>query len=629
MRRFEYLIVVCAFFMCALAAAQLPPSNHIWIITEENHSYEEVIGNSSMPYINSLASKYALATEYYSTQHNSLSALMWLVAGQMVTSDDQAQGCFDVDNVVRELLAKNLTWKTYQEDLPYAGFQGLSYANYVRRHNPLIDFTDTCAQSQMYNSVPYTQLAVDIAEKQTPNYAYITPNLQDDGHDGTLAQADAWLAANVPTLLALPEFQPGGDGMLFIVFDEGGLGGDNRCSTRISQGCGGRVATLLIGPQVKPGYQSTTQYMHPNLLNTVCEAMSLQSCPMEGAVFGAMSDFFNTVLIATPFQGAVVKSPVHIQATANNDSQVYAMQVYVDNQLAYQQSGTAIDTSIKMKKGPHSVVVQSWDVNGGIHKSAINLTVRQQAVIVSSPAPGATVGSPVLFQAAGTGGHFISMELFVDGVEQDQVSGHTISTSLDVSEGQHQVVIKGITVKGEVDTTFPANVVSPSITITSPAPGASLYSPIPLQATAQSPNGLAAMQIYVDNQLTYEATGWGFNLPLEIPSGGQHNIVIQSWDEQGNVTKQAVNVNIIPVIVSIATPNNNQNVSSPVPVQASASGPNVIAMQVYIDQGLAYTTGGNTINTSINVVAGQHYLQVKAWDSGGGTWTSGVNINVK
>ena len=629
MRRFDYLIVVCAFFMCALAAAQLPPSNHVWIITEENHSYEEVIGNSSMPYINSLASKYALATEYYSTQHNSLSALMWLVAGQMVTSDDQAQGCFDVDNVVRELLARNLTWKAYEEDLPYAGFQGLSYANYVRRHNPLIDFTDSCAQSQMYNSVPFTQLAVDIAEKQTPNYAYITPNLQDDGHDGTLAQADAWLAANVPTLLVLPEFQPGGDGLLFIVFDEGGLSGDNRCSARISQGCGGRVATLLIGPQVKPGYRSTTQYMHPNLLNTVCEAMRLQSCPMEGAVFGAMSDFFNTVSITTPFQGAVVKSPVHIQANTNNNSPVYAMQVYVDNQLAYQQEGGAIDTSIKMKKGPHNVVVQSWDVNGGVHKTAINLTVKQQAVIVSSPAPGASLGSPVLFQAAATGGRVNSMELFADGVEQDQVSGHTISTSLNLSEGQHQVVIKGITAKGEVDTTFPVNVVSPSITITSPAPGASLYSPIPLQATAQSPNGLAAMQVYVDNQLTYEATGWGFIFPLEIPTGGEHSIVIQSWDELGNVTKQAVSVNIIPVIVSIATPTNNQNVSSPVPVQASASGPNVIAMQVYIDQGLAYTTGGNTINTSINVVTGQHYLQVKAWDSGGGTWTSGVNINVK
>ena len=228
MRRFLYVLVVVCSLICSFATAQVPQSNHIWLITEENHSYEEVIGNSSMPYFNGLASKYALATQYYSTQHNSLSALMWFVAGQMVTSDDQSQGCFDVDNVVREVLARNLTWKAYQEDLPYPGFQGLSYANYVRRHNPLIDFTDSCAQSQMYNSVPFSQLAQDIAQQQTPNYAYITPNLQHDAHDGTLAQADAWLSTVVPTLLALPEFQPGGDGLLFIVWDEGGLGDDNR-----------------------------------------------------------------------------------------------------------------------------------------------------------------------------------------------------------------------------------------------------------------------------------------------------------------------------------------------------------------------------------------------------------------
>ena len=30
----------------------VPRSKHVWIITEENHSYEKVIGNTSMPYYN-------------------------------------------------------------------------------------------------------------------------------------------------------------------------------------------------------------------------------------------------------------------------------------------------------------------------------------------------------------------------------------------------------------------------------------------------------------------------------------------------------------------------------------------------------------------------------------------------
>jgi len=86
-----------------------------------------------------------------------------------------------------------LTWKSYQVDLPYPGFLGLYNLNYMRRHNPLIDFTDACTSTQRINSVPFTQLAADITNKSTPNYAYITPNADQDAHNGTLAQADQWL----------------------------------------------------------------------------------------------------------------------------------------------------------------------------------------------------------------------------------------------------------------------------------------------------------------------------------------------------------------------------------------------------------------------------------------------------
>jgi len=620
-------LCVCLLVVCALAAAQVPPSSHIWIITEENHSYEELIGNPSMPYFNGLAANYGLAVQYYATQHNSLSSLMWLVTGQKVTDDDNAQACFDVNNVVRQLLARNLTWRAYQEDLPYAGFQGLSSGNYVRRHNPLIDFTDTCAQSQMYFSVPFSDLAGDIAHKQTPNYAYITPNLQHDAHDGSLAQADSWLSGNVPAILGLPEFKSGGDGLLFIVFDEGGLGGDNRCSSRVSNGCGGRVATLLIGPQVKQRYQSSTLYSHPNLLHTVCEAMRLSACPMEGSVFRSMSDFFNTVDIATPFSGATVASPVSIRASASGNP-VNAMQVYVDNQLAYQQNAGQINASIPMSGGHHYVVVQSWDTAGGIHKSGVDVNVQNEAIVVSSPAPNAVLGSSVSFKAAGQGGSFNSMSLFVDGVEQYKVSGSSLDTTLSMSKGSHKIAIKGVTSKGEVDTSFSIKVIASTIKVASPKPGASIYSPIPVYAVAQSPNGVSAMQIYVDNQLTYEASGWGLILPLSLPHAGQHDIVIQSWDNAGKVNKKALTISILPIVVTISTPRQNQNVGSPVAIKASASGPDVATMQVYVDNNMKYQVSGNSVNTSLSMTSGKHYLVVKAWDSSGGTWTSSVNINV-
>ncbi len=182
--------------------------------------------------------------------------------------------------------------------------------------------------------------------RTTPNYAYITPNLQNDAHDGTLSAADHWLSKNVPVILGLPEFQPGGDGILFIVWDEGNLSGngvaqDNRCSSTISSGCGGRVATLVIGPQVKSHYQSSVLYHHANLLRTVCAAMGFSSCPGGGAVSKPMSDMFDLVTIAAPLPNAVVTSPVHIQASASTNVPVSSMQVYVDHSLKYKVSGPA------------------------------------------------------------------------------------------------------------------------------------------------------------------------------------------------------------------------------------------------------------------------------------------------
>jgi len=49
-----------------------PHFAHVFIVVEENHSFNDVIGNSNMPYLNSLASANGLATQYYADAHPSL-----------------------------------------------------------------------------------------------------------------------------------------------------------------------------------------------------------------------------------------------------------------------------------------------------------------------------------------------------------------------------------------------------------------------------------------------------------------------------------------------------------------------------------------------------------------------------
>jgi phosphatidylinositol-3-phosphatase len=615
--------------------AQAPQSKHVWVLTEENHSYEAVIGNSSMPYFNSLASKYGLATQYYAEQHNSISALMWLVSGQPITGNNSTTACYNVNNLGRQLIAQGYKWRSYQEDLPYAGFEGLSNLNYVRRHNPIIDFTDTCVSSQKFNSVPYTQLATDIANHATPNYAYITPSLANDAHNGSLSTADSWLSKHVPAILSLPEFKPGGDGILFIVWDEADLASDgftedNRCSSKISSGCGGRLATLVIGPQVKPHYRSSVRYDHANLLSTVCAAMALTSCPGAGSVALPMTDFFNRVNIANPFPNAAVASPVHIQASTSNDSTVSAMQVYVDNTLKYQVAGSTLSASLPMSVGKHLVVVQSWDSAGGIHKRGINVNVESQAVVVTNPAPNAIVSSSVQVGAVAGGQNTVSkMQLYVDSNSQYQATGNTLKTSLSLSAGKHSIAIEATDSSGNLATNkFSVTSTGPKVSILSPSPNASSYSPMFVSGVAIDPTPVKAIQVYVDTKLVYEVSGTGIQDSISLPLG-KHSVTVQEWNTAGATYKRTIDVNIVGIPITISSPKPNATVTSPVTVTASApSNSPVQTMQIYIDNVMSYQVSGKSVSHSFKLSAGQHKLVAKGWDNGGGQWYTVENITV-
>jgi hypothetical protein len=103
--------------------------------------------------------------------------------------------------------------------------------------------------SEKLNIVPFAQLATDIANNNLPNYAFIKPNGLHDGHDASLSTADTWLKTNIAPLLATPLFQPGGNGILFITFDES-LDSDCRslttCPSLPENGGGGRVGYECI-----------------------------------------------------------------------------------------------------------------------------------------------------------------------------------------------------------------------------------------------------------------------------------------------------------------------------------------------------------------------------------------------
>jgi phosphatidylinositol-3-phosphatase len=253
------------------------------LVVEENHSYAEVIGSSSMPYFHSLTSQYGLATHYYGDAHPSLPNYLALTTGLMETFDNGFSGIISDDNVVRELLKAGKTWKSYAESLPSPGYLGGDSGLYKRGHNPFTYLSDVQRDSaQAANIVPFTQFATDLANNALPQYSFIAPNLLDNAHDGSLAQADAWLQTNIAPLLASPAFQ--NKGLLIITFDEGD-------QSDISHG-GGQVATLIISSIAKKGFQSQTLYQHQSVLRLMLSGSGVDTFPGMAAAAPDMTEFF-------------------------------------------------------------------------------------------------------------------------------------------------------------------------------------------------------------------------------------------------------------------------------------------------------------------------------------------------
>src|SRR5205807_359288 len=123
------------------------------------------------------------------------------------------------------------------------------------KHNPFVYFDDvngwdgrafTRPARCMDHVVDYRQLDADLTAGTLPRYVFITPDLLNDMHDGSVKRGDDWLAREVPKILSSPAFQDGG--VLFLTWDEGSTLGNDE------------PPMIVISPYVKPGFVSRAPY---------------------------------------------------------------------------------------------------------------------------------------------------------------------------------------------------------------------------------------------------------------------------------------------------------------------------------------------------------------------------------
>lgn len=266
-----------------------PSSKHVVMVIEENQGYSTVVGNGNVwPHLNALIGQGALATNYYADSHPSIGNYFMLTTGQTLTTNDSSTKVWNVDNIARRMLAAKIPFRVYAEGITN-GYLGGNKGLYVIRHNPFAMLSDVAGSQQAADAVlwPFTQFTADEASHALPEFSFVLPDINDDAHSGTPRQADDWLQANVlGALSGDPAFQPGGDGILIVVFDEA-LDSDKAHG-------GGHVAAVFWGPNVKAGFTqaSTTVFQHESMLRTVMEALGLPNPPGAASNAPTMAEFF-------------------------------------------------------------------------------------------------------------------------------------------------------------------------------------------------------------------------------------------------------------------------------------------------------------------------------------------------
>jgi hypothetical protein len=395
------LALVFAFGVSSVSAQTTPHFNHIIWVMEENLNYSDIT-SSTWPNLYALGHTYGYSTNFFSDTHPSIGNYEEDVSGQILTNDDSCDpngsGGTDcpfpstVDNIVRELLAQGLTWKSYAECIPNAGYLGGNYVakscptdltgnnTYYVRHNPFPYYSDVYNnQTQADNIVPFSQFATDVAAKNLPTLAYVAPDGCDDAHDcpsypGHIdLNADTWLQTNIIGPLTNPSgYGPTfNDGDLLIVtFDE---------SRNDNQNGGGMIFIAMVSPKYsKLAYASSISYGEGALACTLLQGLGLtavygdacSTAPPALYATAAMSDFFGQTqsfsLTANPGTLSIALGNVGISTVTVTDNDGFNGQVTLS------------------ASGLPSAVTAQFAPNPTITSSTLTLTVGSGAAIGTS-----------------------------------------------------------------------------------------------------------------------------------------------------------------------------------------------------------------------------------------------------
>ena len=255
--------LVCFPVICSAAP---PHYDHVVIVVEENRAAEQIIGDRvNCPYINTLADGGISFNHMYALVHPSQPNYLHLFSGsaQGVTDDAVPAGTpFTSPNLGAALLAKGVTFTTYNDGLPTAGdftYTGADPVKYRRKHAPWTNWIST-ATPLPANMLPpsvhqtFTTFPSSTNYANLPAVSFVIPDQLHDMHDGHRIDADGWLQTNIGPYATWAKTH---NSLLILTWDEDDYQGINR------------IATIFYGAHLKPPGTNDSVWTLHNITRTI------------------------------------------------------------------------------------------------------------------------------------------------------------------------------------------------------------------------------------------------------------------------------------------------------------------------------------------------------------------------
>ncbi|KAF8272437.1 phosphoesterase family-domain-containing protein [Lactarius quietus] len=275
----------------------------IFIILENT---DFATANSTATFAN-LTTQGILLDQYYAVTHPSEPNYIASVGGDFwgLGDDNLYHIPPNISTIVDLLAAKDISWASYQENMPADGYEGFNFSSvnylnasaapytfYVRKHNGLIIYDSIASnETRRANIRNFNDFAVDCNASAIPQWVWVTPNMLDDGHDTTIDYTASWLDFWLLPLLNDTNFNDNRT-LILLTFDE------TETYTINNQ-----IYAVLLGgaiPDTLRGSVDSTYYTHYSSLSTVEANWGLGSLG-RGDTNKTLSNVFSFVANATNY----------------------------------------------------------------------------------------------------------------------------------------------------------------------------------------------------------------------------------------------------------------------------------------------------------------------------------------